>query len=100
MFNSDWAKNNWLEVRFPSELRPWVKLRNAAFIDNRYFVIPQIITSGIGSVIALADSLETAIETCKERAKEITAYNMSYNPDVLNDALETIEKGKEVGINW
>jgi hypothetical protein len=100
MFNSDWAKTNWLEVRFPKELRQWVKLRNATQIDNRYYIIPQVVTSGIGSVIAIEDSLQDAIETCRERAKEITAYNMSYNPDVLNDALETIEQGQKVGIDW
>ena len=100
MFNSDWAKTNWLEVRFPQELRQWVKLRNATQINNRYFIIPQVVTSGIGSVIAVEDSLQDAIETCRERAKEITAYNMAYNPDVLNDALETIEQGQKVGIDW
>lgn len=100
MFNSEWAKTNWLEVKIPDDMRRWVKLRNAMTVEGNYYVIPQVVTSGVGSVIAIEDSLEEAIDVCKERAKEIQAYNMSYNPAVLDDAVEIIEKGEGLGIHW
>ena len=96
---SEWAEKHSLIVDLPEEIRQYVNLYNHARVDDEgplgmadYFV-PQIAEmKQIGSVIALADDPKEAIDLCKERAKKIKAFDLEFEDDSLDKALEEMQE--------
>jgi len=97
---SSWAKTNWLEIRFPKEIRKWVKLRSMTFINESYYIVPQHYTSSVGTITAVGDSMESVIADVKKRAEKVKGFATSSDADSLDKAKEEIEKGRKYGINW
>lgn len=84
---SDWADKNWQQVRFPSELRDHVKLKNFTVIDGNYYVIPQWSNMPeLGAVVATGNTAKEAMEACEAIAKEVDGYSVEKPVGALQDA--------------
>jgi hypothetical protein len=101
MLWSEWAMENWSPFKIPDAIRPWVKLRSVAKKNGLYFNVPLgHKASGVGSVIALGNSLDDCEGLIKERVEQLKGYGLDYKLDSFNDVRKFIEEGKAVGITW
>lgn len=101
MIHSSWADKNWQALNIPDEIRPFVKLRNHCRIDGVDYSAPQ--TCGlpeIGAVVGIGDTLEQAVAHCHENAEQIKGYYVEIKMDSIGGAIEEIEKGTEMGIEF
>ena len=100
LIHSTWADQNWQPVDFPSQYRQFVKLRNAAKIDGRWYVIPQSVgLPEIGSVIGMGESMKEAMAMACEVASKVQGYYIDIYTDSLDKAEAEIEKAKSFGIS-
>lgn len=98
LLHSTWADKNWQAVQFPAELRQFVKLRNLTVINGEHYVVPQALgLPEIGSVVAVADTLDEAIDTVRQRADAVEGYYIELFPDVLDDARVELEEMMQGG---
>jgi hypothetical protein len=95
---SEEASSNWMTIDFPEEIRKFVKLRNAGFIENKYQIVPGMDT--IGSVIGFGNTAKEATEAAKKNADKIKGIQVEVYTDQFDKALEEIEEGKECGIDF
>ncbi len=93
---SEWAKDHWLVVKFPKEMRRWIKFRTAAKFNDVYYAVPGF--TSICSLIALGNSPDEIIKTLKERAEEVKAYQIEKNLSGLGEIKLEIEKGRKFGV--
>jgi len=101
LIHSSWADKNWQPVDFPPENRQFIKLRNAAMVDDRYYVIPQALgLPEIGAAVGYGDTLQAAIDMVKKVAKSVTGYFIDIFPDSLDEAKDEIAKSAKFGINY
>jgi len=100
MIHSTWATKNWLPIRYPDSVRPYVKLRYHCRIDGVDYFVPQPDSDlpEIGAVIGLGDTMEEAEDHLRENAAQIQAYDIDIKLGCLEDADEDIEKAKQYGI--
>lgn len=90
---SDFAKNHWVTIHYPKELKEFVFQSNVCKINDKIYVIPQTYGSvNVGSVVAYGDDLDKVIEEVKERAKQIEGYKIDCNPDCIDDSVEQLKK--------
>lgn len=99
---SDWAKDHWQEVRFPKEIRKWVKLRNYTIIDGIYYVVPNMIdkNDAVGVVVSIGNSLEDCAKKINEYADQIHGYKILIECAVLEKMKKVIEKGEAIGAKF
>jgi hypothetical protein len=96
---SQWARDHWLPVYFPTEIRDHVRLRNMCIIDGTYYIVPQSAkVDNIGGLVATGDTLEAAIEEVKGYASQVEAYGLDIFEDSLDQAQEEIEKLAKMGV--
>jgi hypothetical protein len=96
MIRSKAAEKDPLRVRFPEEIRRWVKMYRFAKISGDYWTIPDITnTPEVGAVCALGDSPEDVIKQIEERVKLVNADDLDYNIDELHHAAKHIEDYEE-----
>jgi len=93
------AIDNWLTVDFPESIRRWIKFRNTTNANDKYQVRPSKMDT-VASVVGLGDTPKEAAEEVKLHAKDIHGTGVSVLTDDLEKVLETIERGKKVGINF
>src|SRR5271155_4388961 len=66
------ADTNWMEIKFPKELKSFVKLRNCCIIKGKYYMVPR---KGeiheIGAIVASGKTLDEAIKKVKEYASKV-----------------------------
>lgn len=99
MIHSGFADHNWQSIKFPEEIRPFVKLRNHCQIEGVDYVVPQEVgLPEIGAVIGLGDSLDDAIAHLKENAEQVKGYFLEIKLDAVETALEERDKAEELGI--
>jgi hypothetical protein len=101
VIHSEWAVSDWQAVYFPKELDEFVKLRFHTRIEGKDYVVPQVVgMPDLGGVVGSGKTLLEAIAQCKERAKLIKGYLVKVSLESIGEALETIEKGVEMGIKF
>lgn len=101
LIHSSWAEKNWLSVRYPDSLEPYVKLRQKAIIDGKRYIVPGITGNPeIGAVLGIGSTLKGAIEMCKKNAEQIKGYYIDIFPEALDDAVGEIAKLKTYGIEY
>lgn len=101
--HSQWSAKEWMPVYCPEEIRPYLKLKNRVDAGGIMHYIPSVKNEEgvvVGSVIAMADSLEEAIAICKFRAGKIEAYDIEFDESAIDKVNETIDKMKSLGINF
>ena len=95
---SEQCDKNWLKVEVSKDVKQWFKFRMACKLDGNYYVVPGF--KSVGSVIALANTVQEAVRLVQERAIEIKAHQLDKNLSGLDDIEKRIEKGKAVGITF
>ena len=97
-FHSEEAINDWVKIKFPKEMRQWVKLRMACKKDGTYYAIPGF--DSLGTVIGMGDSVKTAISLVEDRMEQVKCKRIDTGIEKLTEIVENIEKGKKEGINF
>ena len=101
MVNSSAAENGWLDIKFPSSIRKWVKLRHLAVIDGVYTIIPRHRDfNNIGAVIAIGDSIDEVVELAKQRCKMIKGEDIECKLDDIKPLMDIIKKGESIGLKF
>jgi hypothetical protein len=91
---SEWySLGHWQPVRFPEEIRKFVKLYNHCRIDGVDYCVPQLANmKQLGSVVAFGNTPEEAIKTCKDRAEQMEGFDLETECDALDKAYEEMQK--------
>lgn len=93
ILTSEWAEEHYQPVRFPAELRPFVRLYNHCIVNGVDYTVPQMAKmKQVGSVIALGKTPEAAVQLCKERAEQIKGYDLETEADALDKAVAEMEE--------
>jgi phosphoribosylamine-glycine ligase len=98
---SDHADEAWQPVNIPDEVRRWVKLFFHCRLDGIDYVIPQPAKfSEIGWVVGTGKTVKDAIKACEEHADQVTGYKLEIRTSSLQAAVEEIEKGEALGVQF
>jgi hypothetical protein len=92
------ARETWVNIGFPGELRRWLKFRMAVRKGRDYYCVPGF--ESVGTVIALGDTIKEAIDLARERAKQVKGKRLAMDEKGLDLIVEDINKGKQYGINF
>ena len=87
---------HWQLVRFPKELREFVKLPYSVKIDGEYSVAPYH-HGFVGGVIGFGDSAEEAGDQALEHAAQVEGPGLDYAKDSIKDALDAAKNAEEMG---
>lgn len=107
---SDFVKENPTTVSFPESIRPFVKLRNIAKLNNEYIVVPasaqyanpllDMRNPTLGAVVGLGNTLKEALDQCRRYAEQITAHQLEIDFGTLDKLNSEISELKEYGIQF
>ena len=92
------AKDFWVNISFPKELRRWLKLRMAVKKGADYYAVPGF--ESIGTIIGFGSTVADAVNQVKERAKQVKSKRLVNDANRLDDILENINKGKQYGLHF
>lgn len=93
---SEWAEEHCQALEFPEEIRPFVKIYNHARIEGVDYCVPQLAKmKQVGSVIGLGKTVEEACEMAKENANQVKGYDLEFETEALDKAVEEMEKSNE-----
>jgi hypothetical protein len=99
ILRSEWAREHFLALDIPASIRRFIKVHGHCRIDGRDYAAPLGICE-IGAAIGLGDTLEDAVGAALEHAQAVEGLELEFDRDALNAAMESIEQGREFGINW
>ena len=86
-------------IKFPKELRPYIKIRRACKIDGDYYSLPNYDHNKYcGAVVATGKTMEEAVKKCKETCNEVEGAGLIIHDYALDGAEEEIEKLSKMGI--
>ena len=97
-FHSQEADKDWVRIKFPKDIRQWVKLRMACKKNGNYYAIPGF--DSLGTVIGLGDSINTVISLVKDRMEQVKCKRIDTGIEHLTDLMKSIEEGRKEGINF
>lgn len=98
---SEFADEAWQPVDFPEEIRDRVKLFFHCQVKGKDYVIPQHAKfSEIGWVVGLGDTVKEAIKDCQDVASQVSGYKIEVRTEGLEKAVEEIEKGEKMGVQF
>ena len=101
MVYSEFARDNWLTVKFPFKDRKNYKFKNLCIIGGEYCIVPvERKADDIGGIVAWDNTLEGAIEKVKGYAKELKGDYIDVKLSSINDIYDTIKKGEKMGIKF
>jgi hypothetical protein len=81
-----------MPLRFPEEIRPFVKIYNHCRINGVDYAVPQLANmSQVGSVVAFGNTPEEAVKKCKDIAEQVEGYNLDTEADSLDEAVKEME---------
>jgi len=86
-------------VEFPKDLKPFIKLKNHTKTDDYYTIIPNGNGGFFGGCVGIGDTAKEAKENCKDVFKEIVAEGLEFDCSSFGRIEESIEAGKQFGIN-
>lgn len=88
---------SWQTVRFPDEIKKFVKLHWATKIDGEYEVTPNH-GGFLGGVVGFGDSPEAACKHAMDNVKEVEGPGIYFDTDVLNKVLKTAAEAEKLGL--
>lgn len=90
---SEWAEKHFEAIKFPEEIRPFVRLYNHCRINDIDYTVPQsALMKQVGSVVALGKTAEQAVALCKKRAEKVHGYDIESEADSLDKLLLDFKK--------
>lgn len=91
----------WQVLDFPEEFRDNIKIFNVSKVDDRWCCTPmEYHMDQIGAVVAWADDLQDAVEQVSEIAETIQGENIEVLAGSASEAVEFVEQGEAMGINF
>jgi hypothetical protein len=99
LIHSSWADKNWQAVDFPAKYRENIKLRNACYVDGRYYAVPQSVgLPEIGAVVGEGHTMEEAVAKVKEVAASIEGHYIEIKIESIDTALKQFEELEKMGV--
>jgi hypothetical protein len=92
------AEQDWYNIIFPQEIRRWVKLRRAVKVGSDYYAVPGF--DSVCTVTALGNTIDEVMKLVKERADQIQGAGLNKPIDELEKIRDSIEQGREQGIEF
>jgi len=92
---SEWSTHNWGAIEFPDELAPLVRLRRAAMVDGKWWVVPHAWMNIVGSAVGLGDSPEEAIDAAIDVAEQIEGQDLEWNRNCKDEVLTLWSEAQE-----
>ncbi len=89
-----------LEIRFPREIAPYVKIRNWQRKNGRDYSISQDAGDNAGAVVAWGDSMNQVEDLCMKRIEQIHCEGMEYTENAFEDIEKSISAGRKYGIDF
>lgn len=99
ILRSEWAREHFLALDIAPSARRFIKIHGHCRINGRDYAAPLGIRE-IGAAIGLGDSLEEAVGAALEHAEAVDGLEMEFDRSALNAAMESVEQGREFGIEW
>jgi hypothetical protein len=99
ILRSEWAREHFLALDFPPSISPFIKVHGHCRIAGRDYAAPLGIRE-FGAAIGLGDSLEDAVGAALENAEAVAGLEVEFDRNALDAAMESIERGREFGIEW
>lgn len=100
MLHSSWADQNWQKVKFPDEIRDFVKLRNVYKNKDGFYCIPQDCgLPEIGAVIGLGDTMEEAFAHALENAEQVEGYYLESKSSAIDQVREQIKEMEKLNLS-
>jgi hypothetical protein len=93
------ADDDFMPFRMPKEYEHLVKFHGHCKIDGTDYVAA-IGMDVLGEVVGIGDTEDEACEMACEAAKAIEGNGITFETRALDDIKETIEKGREYGVDW
>lgn len=91
----------WRAVQVKDDARQWVKLYDACYVDETFWVAPKAPhAQRIGCIVGIGDTIEKAVEHCREVREEMKDQPVSSEFDSLVDALKELHNAEEQGIEF
>lgn len=91
----------WQLVAFPDSIKRWVKLYDHTRHAGKNYIVPmQHDLAEIGYVVGLGDTIKKAISQCKSHAELVQGSKINVETDALEDIVEEIKKGEDMGITF
>jgi hypothetical protein len=102
VIHSEHADEGWQAVRIADDaVRRWVKLFFHCRINGMDYVMPQHAKfNEIGWVVGLGDTVKEAIKDCEDHAAQVSGYKLEVRTKALQDCVQEIEKGEELGVRF
>lgn len=101
MVHSSWADKGWQPVKFPEDIRQWVKLRNHCKIQGVDCAVPQCYgLPEIGAVVGYDDDLLEAIKLTLGRCEKVEGYYLQCMTDAIGKTIKEIGEAQDKGVHF
>ena len=98
VLKSPWAADHPLAVEIGRPDR--TTLHGHCVIDGQDYAVSPSKLEECGAAVGFADSLEEAMAEALDAAESIKGLQLTYDEGGLKDAIEAIETGNKLGLNW
>jgi len=99
VLKSEFAKKDFIRVKFPKEIENYVKIKNLCIEDGMWNYLPQEHDAEeIGGVIGMANTLKEAKQMCIKNAEQVTGDGLYWEKNALDAADEDIARLVKFGI--
>lgn len=92
------AKEHWLHLDFPKELRKSIKLSVATKHNGKYFAVKGF--EVVAVAIAGGNTVQEVVDKLKKLVGEVKAYGLASRANDLDEIQEIIKDGKSININF
>lgn len=99
VLRSPWAEGDFLALRFPEEMHPFIKLHGHCRIDGTDYVAG-LDMDVIGGAVGMGETLDEAIEQATEVAKSIEGHQITFEESGFDEVRKSIEQGTQHGVYW
>jgi hypothetical protein len=102
VMTSEWLEHgNPLYVEIPESIKNNVSLQFACKIDGKVRCIPQGEGFGyVGSIIATGNTVEEVINKLKDMTKQVKAFDLVFETEGLDKAVESIKDLEKIGVKF
>ena len=87
-----------LEVKFPKELAPWVRVYNKYQHGSKIYSIAQDGNNAVGAVVAIGRSIDEVKDLCLKRIEQVHCKKMSFDEKAFDWITDSIEAGNKYGV--
>lgn len=91
----------WRAIQIEDEIRKWVKIYDACYVDGTYWIAPkEPHAQRIGCIVGTGNSIEDAKDKCAEIREALKSQPVSSEFDSLVDAIKELQNAEDQGIEF